>query len=257
MNVPKVFISYSHDSEVHKEFVLKLATELRGYGVDAKIDTWDVSPGDDLPEFMEKSLTEADFVIAVCTKKYVEKSNEGKGGVGYEKMIITSSMLDDHNTKKVIPIIRQSVKENALPTFLKSKLYIDFSEDDRYEASFDELARKILESPKFPIPPIGKNPYESDENRNVSFEKLLREIFDEEIANNLISKKNSKVAVMLNPITVTELDHYSELGLVEIRSTGSMMSMGAGNRIGNNVEERKRPYGMGSSFILNVMPNSL
>src|SRR5258708_6519779 len=35
---PKVFLSYSHDSETHKDWVLKLATRLIANGVDVLLD---------------------------------------------------------------------------------------------------------------------------------------------------------------------------------------------------------------------------
>ncbi|MFM9069791.1 MAG: SEFIR domain-containing protein, partial [Planctomycetota bacterium] len=39
-NNPKVFISYSHDSDEHKALVLGLAERLRTNGVDAGIDQY-------------------------------------------------------------------------------------------------------------------------------------------------------------------------------------------------------------------------
>lgn len=107
MNPPRVFISYSHDTAEHKEWVLDFATTLRNRGVDAVLDQWDLKPGDDLPHFMETQLEVADYVLMVCTEKYVEKANTGEGGVGYEKMIMTSSLLKKIDSSKVIPIIRQ------------------------------------------------------------------------------------------------------------------------------------------------------
>jgi hypothetical protein len=56
MKIPKVFISYSHDSQEHKKWVLDLATRLRNNGVDAIIDQWELRAGDDLPHFMETHL---------------------------------------------------------------------------------------------------------------------------------------------------------------------------------------------------------
>ncbi|MBF0563806.1 MAG: toll/interleukin-1 receptor domain-containing protein [Nitrospirae bacterium] len=38
MSAPIVFLSYSHDTDAHKEWVLKLATDLRAQGVDARLD---------------------------------------------------------------------------------------------------------------------------------------------------------------------------------------------------------------------------
>lgn len=85
MNPPRVFVSYSHDSADHKGWVLDFATTLRNRGVDAVLDQWDLKPGDDLPHFMETQLEAADYVLMICTDKYVKKANAGEGGVGYEK----------------------------------------------------------------------------------------------------------------------------------------------------------------------------
>lgn len=80
MSVPKVFISYSHDTQNHKKWVLDLATRLRNSGIDAVLDQWELGPGDDLPHFMESNLAAADRVIMICTERYVEKANSGSGG---------------------------------------------------------------------------------------------------------------------------------------------------------------------------------
>ena len=155
---PKVFISYSHDSAAHKQWVLEFATTLRNRGVDAILDQWDLKPGDDLPEFMEQNLVSADFAIMVCTKRYVAKANAGEGGVGYEKMIMTSSSLTKISDNKVIPIVREN-GEPKVPTFLKTKLYIEFSNDEDIEFSLDELLRVILNAPLYKKPEIGKDPF--------------------------------------------------------------------------------------------------
>lgn len=107
MNPPRVFISYSHDSAPHKEWVLELATTLRNRGVDAILDQWDLKPGHDLPSFMETNLVACDYAVMVCTPKYVAKANSGSGGVGYEKMIMTSQSLKKISESRVIPIIRE------------------------------------------------------------------------------------------------------------------------------------------------------
>ena len=159
MAIPKVFISYSHDTQDHKKWVLDLATRLRNTGIDAGLDQWDLQPGDDLPAFMEKNLRESDRVLMVCTEKYVEKANGGHGGVGYEKMIVTSELLGAIDSNKVIPIVRQSGSQ-SLPTFLKSKLYISFSHEDDFEFAFDELVRTIHGAPLYVKPEIGNNPFQ-------------------------------------------------------------------------------------------------
>jgi len=155
---PKVFISYSHDSAIHKQWVLDFATTLRNRGVDAVLDQWDLKPGDDLPEFMEQNLESCDFAIMICTKRYVAKANAGEGGVGYEKMIMTSSSLTKISDNKVIPIVREK-GEPKVPTFLKTKLYVDFTRDEDIEFSLDELLRFLLDAPLYHKPEIGKSPF--------------------------------------------------------------------------------------------------
>ncbi|HCE2339433.1 TPA: toll/interleukin-1 receptor domain-containing protein [Vibrio parahaemolyticus] len=162
--VPKVFLSYSHDSAEHKQWVLDLATRLVNSGIDARLDAWSVGGGTDLPHFMETQLAEVDRVIMVCTENYVEKANQGTGGVGYEKMIVTSSLMSSIDDKKIIPIIRQKVSKEV-PTFLKSKLYIDFSNDSDFEAVIDELMREIHGSPLYKKPELGNNPYQTSQSK--------------------------------------------------------------------------------------------
>jgi hypothetical protein len=158
MNPPRVFVSYSHDSAPHKQWVLAFTTTLRQRGVDAVLDQWELSPGDDLPHFMETQLAQSDFALMICTETYVEKANAGKGGVGYEKMILTGSLLQQIDESKVIPIIRQNGTK-FLPTFHGTKVYVDFSKDDEAEYAFDELLRKLLNAPLYEKPELGTNPF--------------------------------------------------------------------------------------------------
>jgi len=158
MSIPKAFISYSHDTLEHKKWTLELATRLRNNGIDAILDQFELQPGADIPHFMETHLASADKIVMICTDNYVEKANNGKGGVGYEKMIITSNLMKNIDGNKIIPIIKQN-GTMEVPTFLKSKLYINFSKLDDYEFSYDELVRTIHNSPLFKKPSVGNNPF--------------------------------------------------------------------------------------------------
>ena len=154
---PKVFISYSHDSAQHKTWVATLGLSLRQNGVDAILDQWDLFPGEDIPAFMERQLSECDYALLVCSKRYVEKANSGEGGVGYEKMIVSSEMVKKMDVGKFIPIIRQA-GTHEVPIFIKTKLFLDFSTDDEFEVVFDELLRTIFRSTLQTKPPLGPTP---------------------------------------------------------------------------------------------------
>lgn len=158
---PKVFISYSHDDENHKSWVLQLATRLRSNGVDVILDRWNLSLGQDLPAFMEDGLSESHRVISICSEVYVSKSNARTGGVGFEKQIITAELMADLNSKWVIPLIRNNSTEKKVPTFLNGRLYIDFNDDSFYECHYEELLRELLDEPVLPIPELGENPFKT------------------------------------------------------------------------------------------------
>ena len=100
--MPSAFISYSWEDEKHKEWVKKFAEQLRKDGVDAILDQWHLDLGDQLPDFMEKSIRDNDFVLIICTPKYKEKSDMRAGGVGYEGDIITAEVFTNRNHKKFI-----------------------------------------------------------------------------------------------------------------------------------------------------------
>lgn len=154
MKIPKVFISYSHDSQAHKAWTMNFAIRLRNSGVDAILDQWELQPGSDIPHFMEQHLNSADRVLMICSEAYVEKANKGSGGVGYEKMIVTADLMRSISSNKVIPIIRQQ-GGRLVPTFLSSKYFIDFSGDD-VEYAYDELVRTLVDAPLFKKPPISQ-----------------------------------------------------------------------------------------------------
>lgn len=84
---------------------------------------------------------------------------------------------------------------------------------------------------------------------------LLGEVLGDGVANQLVPA-GGQVEVVLNPTTVGELEPYISRGWLSLRSTGSVCSMGANNRVGNHIEELKRPYGMGSGFVLAVAPQA-
>lgn len=158
---PIVFISYSHDSDTHKDWVLQLATRLRSNGVNVMLDRWNLKLGSDLASFMERGLSKSNRIICVCSDIYVNKANEGKGGSGYEKQIMTAELIKDQNTSWIIPLIKNNPNDRKTPTFLGGRLYISFEDANLYETKYEELLRDLLDEPVLPIPPLGKNPFQT------------------------------------------------------------------------------------------------
>ncbi len=112
-----------------------------------------------LASFMERGLSKSQRVICVCSEKYVSKANNGKGGAGYEKQIMTAEIVNDQNTNWVIPLIKNNSTAKKTPTFLAGRMYISFEEAKFYDAKYEELLIDLLDEPVLPIPPIGENPF--------------------------------------------------------------------------------------------------
>ena len=158
---PTVFVSYSHDDQDHRRWVLALATRLRGNGVDTVLDQWNLTLGQNLATFMERGLSSANRVLCICTEPYVAKANDGCGGVGYEKQIMTAEVLDCPNSSWVVPLVRSGTGPDVVPTFLRGRVYVDFRDEGVYEEKYEELLRELLNEPAVPVPPIGPNPFET------------------------------------------------------------------------------------------------
>lgn len=152
---PKVFISYSHDTEEHQKWALALATRLANNGVDVIFDQWDLGPGHDLTAFMNEAVTSADRVLLICSEKYVAKVDAGKGGAGYEGMIVHAGLLKNTRTDKFVPVLRNS-SSGSLPIALGTRLYVDLREDS--ESVFDALIRDLHGMPRVTRPAIGPPP---------------------------------------------------------------------------------------------------
>lgn len=167
-NVPKVFISYSWESKEHSDWVNSLADKLLADGIEAIIDSYDVSPGDRLPEFMESSIKDSDYVIIICTEEYKRKANNREKGVGYESHIISAELYNNHNDRKFIPIIRQGDFNTALPTYLDGKLAIDLRGNPYNETSYKDLIASIFKVKK--KPKVGVRPNYLDEYEPISIE---------------------------------------------------------------------------------------
>lgn len=176
MDMPKVFVSYSHDSDEHKKWVSKLASDLRFHGVDAILDQWNLRLGADLRLFMERGLSPGNLVLCICSENYVQKVNSGHGGAGYEGMIMTQPLLSDAETEFIIPIVRNNDSSQKVPTSFGSKNYIDFSDDALYLEKYQELLMRIHGEDIKMQPPLGKNPFSDDLGKMVEVKTKIESI---------------------------------------------------------------------------------
>ena len=128
-NAPKVFISYSHDSRAHNEWVESLCNKLRSEGgANATIDTYAIEELNNWNQLMVDGFEHSDKVIMVFTKKYKAKADKIETGTGFEVFLSTNILRDSKKSKKLI-FIKKSVGSYGESTPIQFQNYdtIDFS----------------------------------------------------------------------------------------------------------------------------------
>ena len=166
---PTCFISYAWEAEDHKNWILKLAKALQENGVYVRLDQWDIGPGTILPHYIEESIRESSYVLLVCTPTFARKANAGKGGVGYEKTIVSAEIFeaasdDALNSTKFIPVLKYGSSDEAIPSYLKSRTYVDMRDDTCFDLRLEELLRHIYGTPALSRPPLGTKPHFVQQN---------------------------------------------------------------------------------------------
>ncbi len=165
---PVVFCSYAHETLEHNAWVKSLGEKLRADGVDLLLDVFHLGLGDDLMLFME-NISESNRVILVCTPTYATKANTGKGGVGYERSVITSELAKKIDTNKFVCILRSGDADKSIPIFAKSKLFVDFRDELKFQDSYDELLSDLHDANTNREPVLGPNRFEvSNEKESAS-----------------------------------------------------------------------------------------
>lgn len=160
---PKVFISYCHTSSEHKKKVLSLSRRLMADGIDVILDQWDLYPGHDQYDFMEKISKDEtiDKILIICDSGYKHKAETNKGGVGVEGQIIRPEIYRDAKQDKYIPVLFEKDEKGKpyLPVFLGARVYIDLVDEAFFSTYYEELVREIygrrrLNKPKIGYPPV-------------------------------------------------------------------------------------------------------
>ena len=142
---PKVFISYSHDSQEHEDRVLSLADRLRTDGIDAVIDQYVPVPPNGFRIWSSSEINRADFVLIVCTEIYrrrAERGEEpGKGrGVLWEATLIFNDLYQtDSPSQKYIPILFNGVQPNQIPVPLQTLRYYSADIGEGYQDLYRHL----------------------------------------------------------------------------------------------------------------------
>ena len=140
-STPKIFMSYSHDSEEHSERVLHFAWSLRRNGIDVELDQFHNEKIVDWPRWCNERIgrESCDFVLCVCTAEFKRRiegnvpPEKGKG-VYWEGSLLDDDIYDDKGNRRIIPVLFDSEPESSIPRFLRGWTHcrtIEFVLDDQ------------------------------------------------------------------------------------------------------------------------------
>lgn len=79
---------------------------------------------------------------------------------------------------------------------------------------------------------------------------FLGEVLNAELPPNYPVEGILQVATILHDETLSEFKPYEKIGWITITPNGNLTNMGANNRIGNSIEDKKRPWGLGNGYII-------
>ena len=144
-----VFISYSHDSDEHRQQVLALSERLRADGIATLLDQYvNGSPAEGWPRWMLNQLDNAAYVLVVCTPTYYrrfrghEEPRKGKG-VDWEGALITSDLYSKRSQSlKFVPVFLSAPDEECIPEPLRSTTHYALTTGAAYQSLYDFLLQQ-------------------------------------------------------------------------------------------------------------------
>ena len=165
-DAPRVFLSYSHDSDEHADRVLALADVLCDRGIDVILDRYvHPAPAEGWPRWMDRNLDEAKFVLMICTETYRRRvmglEEPGKGlGVDWEGNLIYNQIYhrvngDKPRGSRFIPILLPDSESAHIPSPVQGHSYYRIATFDLTDPGFEALYRHLTDQPATPRPELG------------------------------------------------------------------------------------------------------
>ena len=161
-DAPRVFCTYSHDSDEHADRVLALADALCDRGIDVTLDRYvHPAPAEGWPRWMERNIDAAQFVLMVCTEIYrrlaLGLEEPGKGlGVRWINSLIYHRINKDKSTgSRFIPILLPGSEPGHIPTPVLGHSHYQITSFDFSDPGYEGLYRHLTGQPATPRPDLG------------------------------------------------------------------------------------------------------
>lgn len=148
--MPRVFVSYSHDSLEHASAVHALCEHLRSHAVDVVFDGYTAPPAEGWYEWSEKQIDDADTVLVICTptyrRRFEGKEEPVKGlGASWEARKLRRLLVQERGlSAKLVLVLLPGHSVECIPEILWEHHRVEY----RDGSGPDELLMSILGLPR-------------------------------------------------------------------------------------------------------------
>ncbi|GAA2974263.1 SEFIR domain-containing protein [Actinokineospora diospyrosa] len=162
-SAPRVFVTYSHDTERHKRDVREFATFLRSrVGLDVHLDQWADGKRQDWSLWAMEHLRESDFVLVIASPQYRLRA-EGRAeshvgrGAQFEAAIIRDHLTRNlrQGTERVLPVVLPGGSIEDIPMFLAPYSTTRYEIAAYTESAVNSLISAITGESAHPMPERG------------------------------------------------------------------------------------------------------
>ena len=138
-----VFVTYAWENEEHNDKVISFVNFLREKGYDASMDKKESQEesATDFNQMMLNGLQNADKVIVILSKKYKERADSFKGGVGFEYKVILEQ-IKKHTNKFIFVSFGIDEHKDIAPVGIGGRDVLNLKKDQN-ESNFNNLFAKI------------------------------------------------------------------------------------------------------------------
>ncbi|ONI70519.1 hypothetical protein ALI144C_48660 [Actinosynnema sp. ALI-1.44] len=160
---PRVFVTYSHESEEHKDMVHRFASFLQEeVGVHITLDLWSDRGRIDWSLWAMKALKTADFVLVIASPEYRRRADgdaapdEGRGAQ-FEAAMIRNELTRDlaEWTRRVLPVVLPGMSIDDIPTFLNAYSTTRYVVSEFTVEGAEALLVPLTGQSRYPVPPVG------------------------------------------------------------------------------------------------------